>query len=87
MTSRRAFTLVELLVAAALTAALAGGIIVVVRTVATTWTRAASRLDTASQARLAGLMKDHLAAGGLIVAATHGDLGLPARELRLGGAS
>jgi heme exporter protein A len=44
-------------------------------------------LDAASQARLAGLMKDHLAAGGLIVAATHGDLGLPARELRLGGAS
>lgn len=43
-------------------------------------------LDAASQARLAGLMKDHLAAGGLIVAATHGDLGLPARELRLGGA-
>ena len=43
-------------------------------------------LDAASQARLAGLMKDHLAAGGLIVAATHGDLGLAARELRLGGA-
>jgi len=43
-------------------------------------------LDAASQVRLAGLMKDHLAAGGLIVAATHGDLGLPARELRLGGA-
>ena len=42
-------------------------------------------LDAASQARLAGLMKDHLAAGGLIVAATHGDLGLAARELRLGG--
>ena len=44
-------------------------------------------LDAASQARLALLMKDHLAAGGLIVAATHGDLGLAARELRLGGAS
>ena len=43
-------------------------------------------LDAASQTRLAGLMKDHLAAGGLIVAATHGDLGLEARELRLGGA-
>ena len=42
-------------------------------------------LDAASQARLAGLMKDHLSAGGLIVAATHADLGLPARELRLGG--
>ena len=43
-------------------------------------------LDAASQARLALLMKDPLAAGGLIVAATHGDLGLAARELRLGGA-
>ena len=43
-------------------------------------------LDAASQMRLASLMKDHLAAGGLIVAATHGDLGLGARELRLGGA-
>ena len=43
-------------------------------------------LDAASQMRLASLMKDHLAAGGLIVAATHGDLGLAARELRLGGA-
>jgi heme exporter protein A len=41
-------------------------------------------LDAASQTRLAGLMKDHLAAGGLIVAATHADLGLTARELRLG---
>ncbi len=44
-------------------------------------------LDAASQARLAALMKEHLAAGGLIVAATHGDLGLTARELRLGGES
>jgi heme exporter protein A len=43
-------------------------------------------LDAASQMRLASLMKDHLGAGGLIVAATHGDLGLAARELRLGGA-
>ena len=41
-------------------------------------------LDAASQTRLASLMKDHLASGGLIVAATHGDLGLAARELRLG---
>ncbi len=44
----------------------------------------ANALDIASQARLAALMKDHLAAGGLIVAATHADLGLPARELQLG---
>ena len=42
-------------------------------------------LDTAAQARLAGLMQAHLATGGLILAATHGPLGLDgARELRLG---
>ena len=44
----------------------------------------ATALDAASQERLAGLMKEHLAAGGLIVAATHADLGLAGRELRLG---
>jgi heme exporter protein A len=33
-------------------------------------------LDTASQARLADLMRSHLAGGGIIVAATHGPLGL-----------
>jgi heme exporter protein A len=44
-----------------------------------------SALDSASQARLAELMHRHLAGGGLIVAATHGPLGLEnARELRLG---
>jgi heme exporter protein A len=32
-----------------------------------------------------GLMRDHLAGGGLIVAATHGPLGIEARELRMGG--
>jgi len=42
-------------------------------------------LDTASQGRLAELMRSHLAGGGLIIAATHGPLGLDgARELRLG---
>jgi heme exporter protein A len=42
-------------------------------------------LDAASQGRLAGLMRAHLAGGGIIVAATHGPLGLPgAGELRLG---
>jgi heme exporter protein A len=42
-------------------------------------------LDAASQERLAGLMLTHLGDGGLIVAATHGPLGLPgAQELRLG---
>jgi heme exporter protein A len=44
-------------------------------------------LDSAGQSLLAELMRDHLASGGLIVAATHGPLGLEARELRIGGAS
>jgi len=35
-----------------------------------------SALDAATQARLAGLMREHLEGGGLILAATHGDLGL-----------
>ena len=44
----------------------------------------ATALDAASQAVLSGLMRRHLDAGGLIVAATHGPLGLAAsRELRL----
>jgi len=30
-------------------------------------------------------MTDHLASGGLVIAATHGPLGIPARELRIGG--
>jgi heme exporter protein A len=42
-------------------------------------------LDAASQERLDKLMRTHLGDGGLIVAATHGPLGLPgAQELRLG---
>jgi heme exporter protein A len=45
-----------------------------------------SALDTAAQATLAGLMREHLAAGGLIVAAVHGPIGLDrAAELSLGG--
>ena len=44
----------------------------------------ATALDAASQAVLSGLMRRHLEAGGLIVAATHGPLGLAtSRELRL----
>jgi heme exporter protein A len=44
-------------------------------------------LDAAAQAKLAGLMARHLAAGGLILAAAHGPIGLAApRELRLGSA-
>jgi heme exporter protein A len=46
-----------------------------------------SALDRGAQEHLAALMRDHLAAGGLIVAAAHGPIGLErARELRLGGA-
>ena len=42
-------------------------------------------LDTTSQTLLAGIMAEHLAAGGLILAATHAPLPLEgARELRLG---
>lgn len=45
-----------------------------------------SALDIAAQATLAGLMRSHLAAGGLILAATHGPIGLDGvLELRLGG--
>lgn len=42
-------------------------------------------LDAGSQAMLSQLMQNHLAAGGAILAATHGPLGLDgARELRIG---
>ena len=43
-----------------------------------------SALDAAAQGRLAEIMRAHLAAGGLIVAASHAPLGLEARELKLG---
>jgi heme exporter protein A len=46
-----------------------------------------SALDTTGQSMFAALMGDHLARGGLIVAATHAPLGIAARELRIGGAS
>jgi heme exporter protein A len=43
-------------------------------------------LDRQGQDMLAGLMRQHLAGGGLIVAAAHGPIGLEqAQELRLGG--
>jgi heme exporter protein A len=45
-----------------------------------------SALDAAGQDLFAGLMRDHLASGGVIVAATHAPLGIATRELRLGGA-
>ena len=44
----------------------------------------ASVLDSAGQQILAELMRGHLAGGGMIVAATHGPLGIEAKELRLG---
>jgi heme exporter protein A len=44
-------------------------------------------LDAAGQDLFAGLMRDHLARGGLIVAATHGPLGIDARELKIGSAT
>jgi len=44
-------------------------------------------LDAAGQELFAGLMRDHLARGGLIVAATHTPLGIETRELRIGDAA
>ncbi len=44
-------------------------------------------LDAAGQSLFAGLMQEHLARGGLIIAATHAPLGVQAKQLRLGGAS
>jgi len=46
-----------------------------------------SALDASGQSLFAGLMRDHLARGGLIVAATHTPLGIEAKELPLGDAS
>jgi heme exporter protein A len=46
-----------------------------------------SALDAAGQAMFSALMADHLARGGMIVAATHAPLGLPAQELRMGAAA
>jgi heme exporter protein A len=43
-----------------------------------------SALDAAAKDAIAGLMTDHLRAGGLIVAATHDPLGIAADELRMG---
>ena len=47
----------------------------------------ASALDAAGQRLFSELMQSHLGRGGLIVAATHAPLGVPAAELRIGGAS
>src|SRR5262245_29691042 len=46
-----------------------------------------SALDAVTQERLTGLMRRHLADGGIIIAATHGPIGLAGtKELRLAGA-
>lgn len=44
-----------------------------------------SALDASGQQMFAGVMREHLATGGLIIAATHTPLGIEARELRIGG--
>jgi heme exporter protein A len=44
-----------------------------------------SALDAAGQALFVGVINDHLARGGLVVAATHTPLGVSAKELRIGG--
>jgi heme exporter protein A len=44
-----------------------------------------SALDAAGQALFANMMRDHLAHGGIVIAATHGPLGVEAKELRIGG--
>ena len=46
-----------------------------------------SALDAAGQDVVTGLMREHLAGGGMIIAATHTPLGIAARELRIGGAT
>lgn len=43
-----------------------------------------SALDSSGQAMVAQAVKTHLKSGGIVVAATHGPLGVDARELRLG---
>lgn len=42
-------------------------------------------LDVAGQDMFSGLMRQHLAAGGMIIAATHAPLGIDSRELGIGG--
>ena len=44
-----------------------------------------SALDTSGQTMIARLMDAHLRSGGIILAATHGPLGIAAQELRIGG--
>jgi heme exporter protein A len=44
-------------------------------------------LDVAGQDMFAGLMRQHLGRGGMIIAATHAPLGIDSRVLRIGGAA
>ena len=44
-----------------------------------------SALDAAGQDLFAGLMRDHVKGGGIVIAATHTPLGIDTRELRMGG--
>ena len=44
-----------------------------------------SALDAAGQTLFTDVMRDHLARGGLVIAATHAPLGIECRELRMGG--
>jgi heme exporter protein A len=44
-------------------------------------------LDAAGQDLFGKIVRDHLARGGIIVAATHGPLGIDARELKIGSVS
>ncbi|MBB1090988.1 heme ABC exporter ATP-binding protein CcmA [Rhodopseudomonas palustris] len=46
-----------------------------------------SALDVRGQEAFGRLMSDHLAGGGLIIAATHSPLGIAAREMRIGAAA
>src|SRR3954451_23623471 len=46
-----------------------------------------SALDSAGQDLFAGLTREHLARGGIVIAATHAPLGIAAQELRMGGAA
>ena len=45
-----------------------------------------SALDTAGQDLFTALTREHLARGGIVIAATHAPLGIETRELRMGGA-
>jgi heme exporter protein A len=46
-----------------------------------------SALDAAGQTLFTAVMRDHLARGGIVIAATHAPLGIDCLELRIGGAT